>query len=219
MDDTGTTPGLTLADMLPHGTPIEDGDAGVPVRDDDVTLVAVDDTPAEAAPMPDADPVGDDEELPALVTGEVVAATEGPTLDNLTPPMRAAAAADAGGATRRTIAQIAGVSESSIRLWRQMPEYLAEVDRVKGSADNALAPYVADMNRHLIGATREAIDTLRRGLRAVDSHGHASWTTRLRAAEKLLEHGIAVGQGDTQSGNKPGGAVSANGAVVLVIKD
>lgn len=215
------TPEISLADLMsPPPPPAE--------RDDGEDVVAIPESSEEKRQLDAAGfaTVGSEEE-PAppnpddreVVSGEVMPPL--PNHQSLSPKQIQAAFVDASGASQKQIADIVGVSQSSVKQWRAMPDYKAEVERLTKNAITELEPAMQKMHKELIDATTAAIATLRDGLDATDDRGQPHWATRLRAAEKLVEHGVDFSKNGTATGRTPGGGLvpNASGAVVLVIRD
>lgn len=194
---------ISLSDLMPAGFPIDD----TPGED----IVAVPESIDEKKQLEEmADISEKGEVLPPL-----------PATSVLSTEMLQAAHADATGFKLNEIAKAVGVTEASVKQWRLRPEYKAEVARLANENIMKLDLPLQNVYHNLIVATNEAISTLQLGLNAVDDKGRPSWPTRLRAAEKLLDHGIELGKSGTITGKDPGGArnVDKSGAVVIVIKD
>lgn len=141
-------------------------------------------------------------EDPEHVHGEVVDAVPpvGPASFPVPTPQRRArqmtgqqfqaAVADSAGMERRDIAKLVAVSESTIKNWRSMPEYQAEVERLRDTQAEMIAEPVAQMREELITGTRAAIRSLILQLDAEDAKGKPLWSQRDHAAELLLKSGL-----------------------------
>ncbi len=136
---------------------------------------------------------------------------------HLSPPQLQAALADAAGSmSRGEIADLAGVSPSSIKAWRQLPAYRQEVDRLKSRAVELIGASVARLKESIIDGANDGVATLRDALKATDQRGDPHWPTRLRAAEILVEHGHDIEKrAAVQAGQEPGGT----GAVTIILRD
>lgn len=121
------------------------------------------------------------------VRGEVVQRPE-PT-PNLSPAQYQAALAEAAGSSRQIIAEVAGVSVSTIRSWRNQPDYRREVERMAMIQANAVAEPMIRMQEKLVTAMEDAISTLSNMLHAEDDRGQPMYGVRTRAAELLMENG------------------------------
>lgn len=131
------------------------------------------------------------------------------------PQLQAALADAAGSMSRGEIANLAGVSASSIKAWRQVPEYRQEVDRLKSRAVELVGESVAKLKESIIEGANDGVATLRHALQATDQQGRPHWPTRLRAAEVLVEHGHDIQKrAAVHSNGQPGGS----GAVTIVLQ-
>lgn len=197
---------VSLKDLMP-GFPI-------PGTDDDADIVAVPESVDEQEILD-----GEEEPREALQPTEILPPM--PATSSLSAKELAAAQADAAGVPRTRIAAMIGVTPARISQFRQRPEYQAEVERIKNGATSDLDLPMRAMYTNLIVGTNEAIETLKLALNATNDDGRPAWTTRLRAAEKLLEMGLDFSKTKTATGNEAGGGLqmNASGAVVLVLKD
>lgn len=215
---------ISLKDLMPGfpipGEPDPDVVAVPESVDEQELLRGDDDGGMEYDDVPLMQPGAEEaEESTALQPTEILPPM--PSTSSLSAKELAAAQADAAGVPRSRIAAMIGVTPARISQFRQRPEYQAEVERVKSGATSDLELPMQAMYTNLIVGTNEAIETLKLALNAMNDDGRPAWTTRLRAAEKLLEMGLDFSKTKTATGNEAGGGLqmNASGAVVLVLKD
>lgn len=147
---------------------------------------------------------------------EVLPALSGQRSSSLTQQQLTAASLDAAGAARAKVADGAGVSRSSIKGWRAMPEYKAEVERLKMQGAEAISAEAGELHSLLIEGGLDAIDSLRNAAHnAIDADGQPEWDVRMRASETLLKHGVDVTKDTTNGGG--GAGVPASGVVQVLI--
>ena len=158
-------------------------------------------------------------EEPEVLDGEVLPAVyTPPSNSNLNARQLQAAIGEAAGMSRRQIAEMVGVTESSIKQWRQKPEYVGEVERVRATYKTALEEPVKKLHEKLINATTDAVAELQHALKAVDKNNRPIWSVRLEAAKLLMQHGIELDKDTRQMlGGAPKGAQAAAGVVQLQV--
>lgn len=152
------------------------------------------------------------------VTGDVVAPEAPSPAASLTPQQLQAAMADAYGAEREEIANLIGVSISTITKWRRKSDYSAYVAQLRDEQRQGLARVVLEMRHELVDGVRAAIRTLVMALDAETDKGKPSWQTRMRAAETLMEHGIALHKEQLAAENQAG-LQAPTQAIQIVIGD
>lgn len=118
----------------------------------------------------------------------------------LTPVQRTGAALEAAEADPKDIATALEVNKKTVVGWRKNEEYLAEVDRLGRALDKELEPLIKSARVEVLEGGKEALDTLKEGLKATTKDGRPAMNLRVQAAAVLASYMMkligAVAAGD-----------------------
>lgn len=106
----------------------------------------------------------------------------------LTPVQRTGAALEAAEADPKDIATALEVNRKTVLGWRKNEEYLAEVDRLGRALDKELEPLIKNARVEVLEGGREALETLKEGLKATTKDGRPAMNLRVQAAAVLASY-------------------------------
>jgi hypothetical protein len=113
------------------------------------------------------------------------------TRDLNTNQKRAAMMEASGQFKRKEIAQLLGVNESTVAMWRRLPSYRAQIDHYIDRDAHDVSLFVKQLRSEIVEGALLAIDRLREALTATTEKGTPNWNVQLRAAELLLSRAVS----------------------------